>query len=185
MKTVDARGIPCPKPLILVKTALTNASLNDEIRVLIDDEVSSQNVKDFLESNGINYTTDDLNFTIVKNKDLSSNKSVTNTIVVIDKNRMGHGDDELGELLLKTFLSTIKELNTKVYAIYCYNSGVKIGIDKAYTSILQELRDSGIKIYFCGACIKFFEITEIDVKEQTNMLSIMEAMANATSVLRP
>lgn len=186
MKIVDAKGIPCPKPLILVKTALTNASLNDEIKVLLDDDVAFQNIKDFLDSNGINYTTDSLNFTIIKNKELSSNSSNNkNTIVVIDKNRMGHGEDELGELLLKTFLSTIKELSTNVSAIYCYNSGVKIGVDKSYQTILQELREIGVKIYFCGACVKYFELTEIDTTEQTNMLSIMEAMSNATNILRP
>ena len=43
MKTVDARGIPCPKPLILTKTAITNAALNEEIEVLIDDDVAFHN----------------------------------------------------------------------------------------------------------------------------------------------
>ena len=31
MKTIDAKRIPCPKPLILTKTALINASIDEEI----------------------------------------------------------------------------------------------------------------------------------------------------------
>ena len=56
MKTVDARGVPCPKPLILTKTALMNASLNEEIEVLIDDEVAFHNITDFLNYNKITYS---------------------------------------------------------------------------------------------------------------------------------
>lgn len=48
MKTIDARGVPCPKPLILTKTALNNAALNEEIEVLIDDDVAFHNITDLL-----------------------------------------------------------------------------------------------------------------------------------------
>ncbi len=118
MKTVDARGVPCPKPLILTKTA------------------------------------------------------------------MGQGNDELGELLLKAFLGALKDANPKPEALYCYNGGVYLGIDEPYKSLLQELRDAGIKIFFCGTCVKFYELEGIKVEEQTNMLGIIEAMANASAVIR-
>ena len=62
MKTIDAKGIPCPKPLILTKTALTNASIDEEIEVLIDDEVAFHNITDFLKNNGITYTNDGMNY---------------------------------------------------------------------------------------------------------------------------
>ena len=75
MKTIDARGVPCPKPLILTKTALTNAALNEEIEVLIDDDVAFHNITDFLKNNGITYTNEGKNFKIVKNKELSLNNS--------------------------------------------------------------------------------------------------------------
>ena len=189
MKTVDARGVPCPKPLILTKTALMNASLNEEIEVLIDDEVAFHNITDFLNNNKITYTNDGMNFKITKNKELSQNesskeKSSGPVIAVVDKKAMGQGNDELGELLLKAFLGALKDATPKPEALYCYNGGVYLGIDEPYKSLLQELRDAGIKIFFCGTCVKFYELDGIKVEEQTNMLGIIEAMANASAVIR-
>ncbi|WP_300368640.1 sulfurtransferase-like selenium metabolism protein YedF [Brachyspira sp.] len=190
MKTVDARGIPCPKPLILTKTAITNANMNEEIEILIDDEVAFHNITDFLNNNGIKYTNNGMNFKIIKNKDLSSSnnsnkeKSSGPVIAVVDKKGMGTGNDELGELLLKAFLGTLKDANPKPEALYCYNGGVYLGTEEPYKTLLQELRDAGIKTFFCGTCVKFYELNDIKVEEQTNMLGIIEAMANASTIIR-
>jgi TusA-related sulfurtransferase len=48
MKTVDARGQVCPKPLILTKQALKEVSPGEQISVLIDNPTSRQNVERFL-----------------------------------------------------------------------------------------------------------------------------------------
>lgn len=190
MKTVDARGIPCPKPLILTKTAITNAALNEEIEVLIDDDVAFHNITDFLNNNGIKYTNEGMNFKIIKNKELSNSndsskeKSSGPVIAVVDKKVMGQGNDELGELLLKAFLGALKDASPKPEALYCYNGGVYLGVEEPYKTLLQELRDAGIKIFFCGTCVKFYELNDIKVEEQTNMLGIIEAMGNASAVIR-
>ena len=189
MKTVDARGIPCPKPLILTKTAITNAALNEEIEVLIDDDVAFHNITDFLNNNGITYKNEGMNFKITKNKDLSSNDTSKEkysgpVIAVVDKKVMGQGNDELGELLLKAFLGALKDANPKPEALYCYNGGVYLGVEEPYKTLLQELRNAGIKIFFCGTCVKFYELNDIKVEEQTNMLGIIEAMGNASAVIR-
>lgn len=186
MKTIDAKGIPCPKPLILTKTALMNASIDEEIEVLIDDEIAFHNITDFLKNNGITYTNDGMNFKIKKNKDLSASmeKSSGPVIAVVDKKFMGYGNEELGELLLKAFLGALKDATPKPETLYCYNGGVYLGVEEPYKTLLKELRDAGIKVFFCGTCVKFYGIEDIKVEEQTNMLGIIEAMANASAVIR-
>lgn len=188
MKTIDARGFPCPKPLILTKSALNNMKLNEEIIVLIDDDVAYKNITDFLKDTGISFTTEGMNFTITKNKEIESSNSKKqndgHVIAVVDKKHMGEGNDELGELLLKAFLGALKDATPKPQAAYFYNSGVLITQDKAYTTILEELRKANIKLYFCGTCVKFYELKDVKVEEQTNMLGIIEAMGKASSVIR-
>ncbi|WP_295161629.1 sulfurtransferase-like selenium metabolism protein YedF [uncultured Brachyspira sp.] len=190
MKTIDARGIPCPKPLILTKTSITNAALNEEIEILIDDDTAFHNIKDFLNNNAITYTNEGQNFKIIKNKDISSSnysnieKFSGPVIAVADKKVMGAGNDELGELLLKAFLGALKDASPKPEALYCYNGGVYLGAEEPYKTLLQELRDAGIKIFFCGTCVKFYKLDEIKTEEQTNMLGIIEAMGNASAVIR-
>ncbi len=97
---------------------------------------------------------------------------------------MGAGNDELGELLLKAFLGALKDASPKPEALYCYNGGVYLGAEEPYKTLLQELRDAGIKIFFCGTCVKFYKLDEIKTEEQTNMLGIIEAMGNASAVIR-
>lgn len=188
MKTIDARGVPCPKPLILTKSAITNMQLNEEVMILVDDEVSHKNITDFLKDRGINFKIDGLNFNITKNKEIMESseekKSYGHVIAVIDKEYMGLGNDELGTLLLKAFIGALKDASPKPEAVYFFNGGVLITQDKAFTKLLEELRSAKIKLYFCGTCVKFYELKNIKVEEQTNMLGIIEAMGKASSIIR-
>lgn len=60
-KMLDARGLSCPAPVLMVKKALDDASettLNDEylneITIIVDNEASMENVSRFLTSRGFN-----------------------------------------------------------------------------------------------------------------------------------
>lgn len=54
MKKIDAAGLSCPEPVILTKRAIEDNS--KEIEVKVDNNVSKENVKRFLESNGYKVT---------------------------------------------------------------------------------------------------------------------------------
>lgn len=186
MKTLDAKGIPCPKPLILTKQTLSSMQVGDKLEILLDDEVAHKNITDFLKDNGIEFSSNGLNFTVTKNKEIKTQVSSKddNTIVMVDKNYMGEGDKELGDLLLKAFLGTLTTISKKPKTIYLYNSAVLISKDKSYETILNDIRHAGIKLFFCGTCVKFYNIEGIDVSEQTNMLNIVESQAQASSIIR-
>ena len=101
----------------------------------------------------------------------------------IENLKTGETDSKISPRL-KAFLGALKDSNPKPEALYCYNGGVYLGVEEPYKTLLQELRDAGIKIFFCGTCVKFYELKDIKVEEQTNMLGIIEAMANASAVIR-
>lgn len=189
MKQVDARGIPCPKPLILTRQALKTLQLNEKVEILLDDDVAFSNIKDFLKDIGLEYKTEGQNYIITKNKELgdkeNSDSNVGNTVAIVDKAFMGAGDEELGKLLLKAFLGSLSSARPKPKAVYFYNGGVLLLKDDAYKKIFEDLRIAEIKLYFCGTCIKYFEMDNLaSVEEQTNMLGIVEAMGKAKSVIR-
>ncbi len=54
MKKIDAAGLSCPEPVILTKRAIEDNP--KEIEVKVDNNVSKENVKRFLESNGYKVT---------------------------------------------------------------------------------------------------------------------------------
>ncbi|MCX7703007.1 MAG: sulfurtransferase TusA family protein, partial [Planctomycetota bacterium] len=43
MKLIDARGLPCPKPVILTKEAIEESSGGEVIRVLVDNAAARDN----------------------------------------------------------------------------------------------------------------------------------------------
>jgi len=45
-KVVDARGLSCPEPVVLTMKAVKD---NDEVEILVDTNVSKENVRRFLE----------------------------------------------------------------------------------------------------------------------------------------
>jgi len=53
-KMVDARGMRCPKPLMMVKEALGKLGLGEQLTVLLDSERAKENVTQFLRDNGAN-----------------------------------------------------------------------------------------------------------------------------------
>ena len=55
-KIVDARGKPCPAPLIMTKQALGEIGVGETLRILLDNEISKNNVERFLADNGFSST---------------------------------------------------------------------------------------------------------------------------------
>ena len=51
--SVDARGLPCPQPLMLAKKALTELSEGEILRLLLDNKLSCDNVIRFLQDHGL------------------------------------------------------------------------------------------------------------------------------------
>jgi TusA-related sulfurtransferase len=58
MKTIDAYGISCPEPLIMLKNALTHEK---EILLLVDSKCAIENCTTYAKKKGytVNITTDD------------------------------------------------------------------------------------------------------------------------------
>ena len=68
MKTVDARGLSCPQPVLLTKKAV--ASGETEIEVLVDNVVPKENVTRFATSAGyaVSVTEDGSEFKLLLKK---------------------------------------------------------------------------------------------------------------------
>ncbi|MDH3816560.1 MAG: sulfurtransferase-like selenium metabolism protein YedF, partial [Acidobacteriota bacterium] len=108
-------------------------------------------------------------------------------VVQITAGTMGSGDDELGALLLRSFLKTQAELEQKPDAILFYNDGVKLCCEGSYLlDDLRELEATGVEIIACGTCLNFFELSEqLRVGRVTDMLEIAGRLAEAGSIVRP
>lgn len=199
-KTLDARGLACPAPVLLVKDAVEKEDLL-ELTVMVDNEASRENVTRFLGSRNysVKKSTEGSDYLLVAHrqgsastpiqKDVSGTEKDSETkskiFIMVTGDRLGSGDDELGGKLMISFIKTIKEMGDNLWRLVFVNSGVKLTIDSSpVLTELQAYERTGLSILVCGTCLTHFDLIEAKkVGETTNMLDIVTAMQLADKVI--
>jgi selenium metabolism protein YedF len=206
MKTIDVRDLACPGPVLKLRELLDSGER--EIAMHVSDELSRTNVSRFAASRGADVEVTDGgggSFVVAiraggnsvgarpSEEELLACEVPETTaaggprVVQITAGTMGSGDDELGALLLRSFLKTQTELERKPDAILFYNDGVKLCCEGSYLlEDLQGLAAAGVEIIACGTCLNFFELADqLRVGRVTDMLEIAGRLADAGSIVRP
>jgi len=209
-RLLDCRGLACPQPVITAKEALESMP-GGTVGVLVDNEAARNNLERFGKSQG--YTVDacrDGEVLLVrlckpggKGKKAgagpapgpgpgkyhcdASPSQAGGAIMLITADGMGRGDEELGRVLMRAFIKTIKQLSPLPGKIFFYNSGVKLtASENDLIAPLAELAGLGVEIYSCGACLDFFHLKDsLKIGQVTNMYEIMAAMAGAGKIMSP
>src|SRR6056297_2394330 len=108
IKTVDGRGLACPKPVLETKKALENLT-GKELITLVDSTIAVENVKKLLTK--LNYPfevstkNDYFEIKITNTKETTEEEpiekveSLLNKSILFTSNKIGKGDDTLGEVL--------------------------------------------------------------------------------------
>ena len=197
MKNIDCRGLACPAPVLTAKQAIEAEDLN-ELTVVVDNEAARQNVTRFLESQKFQVSVEagedvfhvtgrrDSDIAVVDDSKIEKTDVHQKKIMVmVATDRMGHGDDELGQKLMINFLKTLKEMGDELWRLVFLNNGVKLTIEDAETlEDLKELEENGVHILVCGTCLTHFDLMDKKkVGETTNMLDIVTAMQLADKVI--
>jgi len=200
--TIDACGLTCPAPVLLVKDAVEKTG-EQEIAVLVDNEGSLENVTRFLVSRGYSVTDrqeGDL-FRIEAYSDQNGSGSGAEKtekpegnreeavgrkiLVLVTSDCFGSGDDVLGGKLMISYLKTLKEMGSDLWQIIFVNGGVKLTIESSpVLEELQEYEKSGVILFACGTCLEHFGLTAYKkVGGTTNMLDIVTATQLADKVI--
>lgn len=196
LKEIDARGLSCPAPVLQTKAALQEKAWPD-IKVVVDNAASQQNVQRFLESQGYKTTLEQrgedylIMGTCVSKPGEQPRLSpaqeagAKKIMVLCATDRMGFGDDELGLKLMISFVRTLREMGSDLWRLVFVNNGVKLTIDGS--EVLADLKayeKAGLKILVCGTCLTHFDLLDRkQVGETTNMLDIVTAMELADKVI--
>ena len=118
----------------------------------------------------------------------NKNKNSKKAIICIKSNKMGEGDEELGLILMKAFISTLKESAPPLPStIIFYNSGVKLTTNTSDVfDEIRSLEELGVNIIICGTCTDYYEITnQISLGTISNMFEIIETLNNANKIIYP
>ena len=195
MRTIDCRGQQCPQPVIQTrKTMLAEPDM--ALQVLVDDQVCMDNVSRLATTLGYAIKVENTGEIIrleltpgevpAKAKAVAADVVSGPTIIFIGSDQMGHGDSELGQILMKNFIFTLIESDTTPDAIYGVNNGVKLTIGESdVIEPLAELANRGVDIASCGLCLEFFGAKEsLAVGRISNMLEIVNTLQGAGKIIR-
>jgi selenium metabolism protein YedF len=194
---VDARGLPCPQPVIRTRNAMREAAVGDAITTLVSGADQVSNVHRLAERAGWLVTSqpteDGYAVHLVKGEaaeepELTPEETAcaapearSGTVLVLSSNTMGRGDDELGDILIRSLVHTMTEIDALPETIILFNAGVKLAVEGSpLLDDLQALQDQGIEILVCGTCLGYYELKEkLAVGVVSNMYDIAETMLGA------
>lgn len=190
MKIIDARNQACPLPVIRAKEAMETET---SVQVIVDNEIAKQNLEKLAKQKNYQFSFNqkDNLFEVVLAKDETCqifNDSIYTSngkLLVIDKDKIGNGDEELGKKLMDNYFFALSKSEEIPAVIQFYHRGVFLcHKDSTILNELQELEKKGVKIYVCGLCIDYFKIKdEIAVGEVTNMYHIVETQMQMKEVV--
>jgi selenium metabolism protein YedF len=189
-KTVDARNLSCPQPVVLTKKALEEA---DEVITIVDNEAARDNVSRLGASQGcevsIESKKDGIYLTLRKvtaGVVEQEPASATGIVLLVASDVLGRGDNQqLGSLLIQSFLHTVGGLQLKPETIIFINNGVRLVTDDSLVlGELRQLESQGIEVLACGTCLSRLELTDkVAVGKVSNMYTIADTLLRAGKVI--
>lgn len=188
MYIVDAKGLVCPKPVIMAKKALKD---NDEITVCVDNGTSKENLEKMAVVMNLECSTEIegsvYKITLKKTgASAAGEKSGSDYVVVFNNDFMGFGSEELGKALVKSLIYTITEAESLPSAMLFYNGGIKLTTKgSGVLDDLKKLEEAGVEILSCGTCLNYFGLSDaLEVGGVTNMYVIFEKQQKAGKIIR-
>lgn len=206
-KTVDARGLACPLPVVNAKKAVEEFAEDGILTVLVDNEIAVQNLQKFAGQRNLSSfgkQTGDKEYTVTIEVAVDAEKTVKGhdetvscaccenhirkgQVAALSANVMGAGDEKLGKALMKAFIFALTKQDYLPETILCYNSGAYLSCeDSDALEDLKFMASEGVNIMTCGTCLDFYGLKEkLAVGTVTNMYDIVETLENADTVIRP
>lgn len=192
MKEINALGFVCPLPVIETKKAMRENNEETLFRILVDNEVATQNLSKMAEVLHMQASVEKLApreyaVTIVRDENAKAAETFDETqyamgsssyVVVVKSDVISDGDPAFSKSLLEGFLYALTEQDVLPKAVIFYNRGV-FNTTKNEKTIedMKNLEAKGVEILSCGLCLGNYKLKEdLQVGTITNMYRIVELM---------
>ena len=208
MITVDAMGEKCPIPVVKAKNAVKELGGAGEVEILVDNEISVQNLTKMANQKGYGVKSEKLaegKFRVLYtvSEDAASAPAMSDEevadafcdisstgkgmVVAVGSARMGEGDDELGDILMKAFIFSLTQQDEFPQTILFYNGGARLTCEGSpVLEDLKSLEAQGVDIQTCGTCLNHYGIADtLQIGGVTNMYAIVETMEQAARIVKP
>jgi selenium metabolism protein YedF len=88
-------------------------------------------------------------------------ETLKNKVILLASDQLGKGEQELGEGLLETFFTILKQKEELPATVFCVNRGVFTLTEGSLVSLqLKELEEKGVDVLACKTCVDFYGLNE-------------------------
>lgn len=167
----------------------------EEITVIVDNETAKLNVTKLASQLRYSVTAenkeDGIYILLIKGAESKEQSEIVsktqnkNIGYLITSDKLGKGSDDLGRILMKSFLFTLSETKPYPDFLIFLNSGVKLTTEGSESiEDLIKLKEGSVEIVSCGTCLDFFEIkSKLQVGSVSNMYDIVDMISNSTNTV--
>lgn len=109
------------------------------------------------------------------------------TLLYLNSDKIGQGDDELGRKLLRVFLEKLAASEIEVDFVACLNGGVHLTTQGSEVlASLEILAGRGARILSCGTCLEHHALKDrLAIGAVGGMPQTVELFASADRVIAP
>lgn len=190
-KVIDCRGMACPHPVVETKKAL-DASPDKAITTIVDNETARENVSRLAKTAGYQVEVEEkegfiyLHLTpagkvaAIKNDTI---KSGAGLVYFISANSIGQGSPDLGEVLMKSLMTTLAEQPPET--LLFMNTGVFLVVKGSpVLDQLGKMSHAGTEILVCGTCLDYYQLKDkLTVGVVSNMYEINSRLSGPEKVI--
>lgn len=197
IKKVDCRGLACPQPVINTKKALESMDQGTVV-TLVDNDTARENVTLFARNSGykaeVEKSEEGYRITITRGGAAAAGE-VPDTaqaeerkrpvVYLITSNLFGQGSPDLGQVLMKSLMVTLAEMDPPPRALLFLNTGVMLTCQGSpVLEQLQKISSRGTVIISCGTCLEYYKIKgKLEAGRVGNMLEINGLLTESEKVI--
>ncbi|WP_251159283.1 sulfurtransferase-like selenium metabolism protein YedF [Caniella muris] len=198
---IDARGITCPKPVIMTLQALKELLAGEALEVLVDDETARGNLTRLASEKGCALTVteagDHTVMTLVPEGAVEVASAEEEAAAICDlsatvpsvfafgSSSMGQGDPELGHILVKGLIYALSQQDQVPSCCLFFNDGARLTCEGSDTvEDVRTLEERGCRILTCGTCLDFHHLRDsLAVGGVTNLYEIAQILSAQPGVV--
>ncbi|MBM4446446.1 MAG: sulfurtransferase-like selenium metabolism protein YedF [Chloroflexi bacterium] len=105
-------------------------------------------------------------------------------IFLVQSEELGRGDEQLGSMLMASFLRLLGESEDKPGSMIFWNAGVRLLCQGSKVlEHLKQLEERGVELLACTTCLEYFDLMDrLAVGKPTTMMKSIQSMLDSDVV---
>lgn len=175
---IDARNLACPRPVVLALEALPKLAAGESLQVVVNESVAVGNLTRLAAEKNCDLATEtnakETTLTLTPRAAVSASESAEAeaqelcdipasgaSVIAVDTNSMGRGNEELGKILVKGFIYALAHQDKVPEKMLFFNGGAHLTCEGSESlEDIRELEKRGTTILTCGTCLDFYGIRD-------------------------